>query len=343
MPFFASRTLLLLKIAAFFLAFILLSGIMVHAEHDPLKGLSGSPFTDPSEIMEMPDSWKKQPIMYDPSVGNVDLVVSLDQQMQYAYRPLIHKFAKENDLKIVVNAGTCGTSSGMLSRKAIDIGGFCCAPGVTDRLPGLRFHTFGISALALIVHPDNPVDNITIEQAQRIFMGKIHRWSELKTAKGAKGRNLPIQPVGRLHCKNRPGHWQLLLHDEDLFSQNLQEVGAISDMISQVAGNERAIGHEILWMTRHFQDKGKVKALKINGYNPGNSAHLVSGKYQLYRVFNLTTWQRGKDANPIAQKLVHYLMQQFNHLDEKFGLVPASQLRQAGWKFKGDELIGEPE
>jgi hypothetical protein len=316
---------------------------MVHAEHDPLKGLSGSPFTDPSEIMEMPDSWKKQPIMYDPSVGNVDLVVSLDRQMHYAYRPLIHKFAEENNLKIVVNDGTCGISSGMLSRKAIDIGGFCCAPGVTDRLPGLRFHTFGISALALIVHPENPVDNITFEQAQGIFMGEIHRWSDLKTGKGTKGRNLPIQPVGRLHCKNRPGHWQLLLHDEDLFSQNLQEVGAISDMISQVAGNERAIGHEILWMRRHFQDKGKVKALKINGYNPGNSAHLVSGKYQLYRVFNLTTWQRGKDANPIAQKLVHYLMQQFNHLDEKFGLVPASQLRQAGWKFKGDELIGEPE
>jgi ABC-type phosphate transport system substrate-binding protein len=323
----------LLKVVAFCLALILSSATTVHAGHDPLKGLAGPPFTDPSEIMAMPDAWKKQPIKYDVSSDNVDLVVSLDQQMQYAYRPLIHKFAEENNLNIIIHGGTCGISSGLLSRKAIDIGGFCCAPGLMDRLPGLQFHTLGISALALIIHPDNPVDNITLEQAQAIFMGKIHRWSELKTAKGTKGPNLPIEPVARLHCKNRPGR----------FSPNLREVGAIPDMISQVSANKHAIGHEILWMTRHFRDKGRVKSLKINGHSPDNPVHLLSGDYPLYRVFSLTTWEGAHDTNQTASKLVKYLMQQVEHLDEKFSFVPASRLRQSGWKFKGNELIGEPE
>ncbi len=256
--------------------------------------------------------------------------------------PIVQKYAKKHNLKIFVNEGTCGISAGMLTRKAIDIGGYCCAPGITDRLPGLRFHTLGIAPLALIVHPDNPIDNITISQARQIFQGEIYRWSELKTARGGKGANLPVQPVVRLHCKLRPGSWRLLLKDEDLFSPSLIEVGAIPDMISQVSANKRAIGYEVTWEVYRYKQKGRVKTLKINGYAPDELSHLLSGNYPLYRVYSLTTWEEEGVANPQAQKIVDYLLQQIEHLDSKFGVVPASHLRQAGWKFNGNELIGEP-
>jgi DNA-binding transcriptional LysR family regulator len=292
--------------------------------------------------MDMPDEWKRQPIRYDPSIGEVDLVVSLDQQMFQAFQPLIQEFARRHNLKIVVNKGTCGISSGMLARKAIDIGGFCCPPGITDRLPGLHFHTLGIAALVLIVHPDNPVDNLTIEQARQIFMGEIYRWSEIEIGDGRRGLNMPIQPIGRLHCKQRPGHWRLLLDNEDLFSPLIIEVGAIPDMILQVSNNIRAIGYETLWMVRLLRNRGKVKVLKINGYDPSDPVNLSSGKYPLYRVYNLTTWEGEGMTNPLAQKLVNYLLKQVEYLDSKFGLIPASRLREAGWKFRGNELIGEP-
>jgi signal transduction histidine kinase len=81
----------------------------------------------------------------------------------------------------------------MLSRKAADIGAFCCAPGITDRLPGLRFHTLGIAAVVLLVHPDNPVDNISIGQAREIFMGETIRWSEREAIKRLKAHSLTHQ------------------------------------------------------------------------------------------------------------------------------------------------------
>jgi hypothetical protein len=321
----------------------LLFGIAIEVHTDPLKDLHGPSFTDPSEILEMPDSWEQQHVRYDLSEKDADLVVSLDQQMYPALEPVIQGYARDRSMKIVVKNATCGISSGTLSRKSVDIGGYCCAPGLTDRLPGLRFHTLGIAALTLIVHTDNPIDNITVEQARRIFMGEIYRWSELETSEGRKGENLPIQPVGRLHCKLRPGHWRLLLDNEDLFSASLLEVGAIPDMITQISSNKRSIGFETLWMKRHFHEHGRVKVLKINGYDPKDSSHAVSGDYPLYRVYTLTTWEGEGIVNPLALKLVEYLLQQVEHLEGKFNLVPVSRLRQAGWKFHGNELIGEPE
>ena len=254
---------------------------------EPVDSIAGQAFTDSSEIMEMPEEWIKQPVKYEPSVGDADLVITLDQHLYPAFLPLIQEYAKVNGMKIFVNEGTCGISAGMLSRKTVDIGGYCCSPGITDRLPGLRFHTIGISALALFVHPENPVENITMEQARQIFAGEIYRWSELESKEGTKGPNLPIQPIGRLHCKLRPGHWRLLLDNQDLFSAALQEVGAIPDMISKVASNKRAIGYEVLWNASRYKDRGRVKPLKINGDSPDNQEALASG----YRVYNLTTWE----------------------------------------------------
>ncbi len=164
----------------FFISLLLLFETTILAEHNPLKGLSGPSFTEPSQILEMSEEWKKQSIKYDLSAGNVDIVVALDQHLYPALLPFIQKYAKEHNMKINVDEGTCGISSGLLSRKNADIGGYCCPPGLMDRLPGLQFHTLGISALTLLVHPANPINNVTIDQARQIFAGEIYRWSELR-------------------------------------------------------------------------------------------------------------------------------------------------------------------
>jgi phosphate transport system substrate-binding protein len=303
---------------------------------DPPDGLRGEAFTDPSKIQEMPEGWEERPIEHYTQVEKADLVVTLDQHLYPAILPLIQDYASQKGLKIVVTKGTCGISAGRLVGKSVDIGGFCCPPGKEDRLPGLRFHTLGIEPILLIVHPDNPVDDITMDEARRIFRGEIYHWSELG------GRNLPIKTVGRLHCKLRPGHWKLLLDNEDLFSPRLTEVGTIPDMITLVSSNRGAIGYEAFQMVRRYQDRWKVKVLKIDGLDPNDSGNLSSGEYPLYRILNITTWEGAHVENPDAQRLVNYLLEKVETLHDTFGIIPASALRKAGWKFEGDELVGEP-
>lgn len=272
-----SQKLLLIGGAITLLTVAILFWSTVKAER-PLRGPA---FSDLSKIQEMPEEWKKKPIKYDKENEGADIVLSLDQQMYPSLLSVVQKYAKEHNLRIFINEATCGISAGALERKSADIGGFCCPPTLTDRLPGIKFHSVGISSLALFVHPTNTIDNLTLEEARKIFMGEIKNWSEIKTPDGKRGPDIPIKVIGRLHCKARPSDWRLLLHNEDLFSPTMTEVGTIPDMISQVAQNPAAIGHEVILSAILHKDKGEVKVLKINGYSPYAPEALLQGKYPL--------------------------------------------------------------
>ena len=336
-------TMMVQKIIGVLMLYSFLSlSVNAYALHGQEELLKGPSFSSPDERMDMPESWKKQPVKHDLTNGKADIVVTLNQNYFSFMEPLIKMYAKEQGLRIVLNKGTCGISAGMLSNKTADIVGFCCPPGRTDRLPGLQFHTLGIVALALIVHPHNQLTNISLDDARRIFMGEKYRWAEVESGTGKNLPDLPIQPVGRLHCKLRPGHWRLMLDNEDLFSPGIMEVGAIPDMISQVGANENAIGFESIWMIRYLNENAMVRKLNLNGISPDSFGDLLSGKYPLYRVYNLTTWEEKGIGSPHADKLVKYLLKAIESIDSRYGLVPASSLKKAGWRFRGNELIGEP-
>lgn len=308
------------------------------------QGLRGPAFSDPGKQINMPDDWKQQPLTYEKWAENADLAITLDQHMYPALLPLINRYASVNNLKIAVNEGTCGISSGLLVRKAVDIAGFCCPPAEADRYPGLEYHTVGIGALAIFVHPENPVDNITFQQAQQIFQGKIHRWSELKTPEGTPGPDVPITTAARLHCKFRPGHWRLLLAEEDLFSVRLRTVGSIQDVMFEVYQDRNAAaGFETPYMAHHrYAQVSKLKPLKIDGYGPDRPEHVLSGDYRIYHVYNLAVWTGTGTRKKLAADLIDYLLKHSDEIEPSFGIVPSSSLRKAGWIFKGTELTGEP-
>ncbi len=330
-------TVMFIGITAF--SFLLLSA----GANDLKKGLRGEVFSDPAQKMTMEKEWIRKPIKHEKEARDADLVIVMDQDIYFTLLPLIQKFGRENNLKIVIKEGTCGIAEGMLAAKTVDMGGFCCPPGKQDRLPGLQFHTMGIVAITFFVHPENPVDNVSTAQLREIYSGKIYLWSEIKTQSSRPGPDLAIKAIGRLHCPKRPGHWRQLLDNEKKFSTRLYEVGSIPDMIAQVSASKDAIGWEVLTMLEKYKNLSRVKPLKIDGYSPNDSTALASLRYPFYRTYTLTTWEGKGVENKNAQRLVKYMKEEFEKLDaNRFGFVSASRLRKAGWKFSEDELVGEP-
>lgn len=310
------------------------------ADPSPLRG---DPFTDPRVQASMPQGWDAKPLVSEDWAKDADVVVVMDQDIFHTTLPFIEDYQRKTGLKIVAREGTCGIAAGMLARKSIDMGGFCCPAGKEDRFPGIRYHTLGIVGKAFFVHPDNPVDNLTREELRNIYRGNIHRWSEVRTGKGNPGPDRTIKAVGRLHCMERPGHWRLLLDGDKLFSPRLFEVGSIPDMITRVATAPNAIGWEVLSMVDRYKDRGRVKVLSIDGFRPNDPEALATLKYPFYRTYTITTWERKGMANKNAQALAQYLIAETETLNaERYGFVPASRLRKAGWKFLNDEVIGEP-
>ena len=314
-----------------FFSLALSAGLLFPSPSSGDQELRGPAFSDPS-IIHIPDAqWADKPIKYSDDNTDADLVVDMNQQLYPFLLPSIEEFAREEKIEVKVYEGTCGKAAGRLNRKEIDVGGFCCPPGKLDRLPGLRYHTLGISPLAILVNGANKVDGITLEQARQIFQGSITSWASLG------GTDDPISMIASLHCGKRPGHWRLLLDNENLFSTRFLEVGDMPDQIRLISSTPNAIGYETLWVASRFGEKAAVKGLKLNGIDPSDSS------YPIYRVFNVTTWQGEGLGNPHAAKLVDLLMRKIEEIGPSYGLVPASRLRKAGWKFEGAELVGEPD
>ena len=93
---------------------------------------------------------------------------------------------------------------------------------------------------------------------------------------------------------------------------------------------EQDVYHLILPLIRKY---AKEHGLKIA---------VQEGTCGIYRTYNITTWEGKGVENHRAKRLVEYLLKEVEHLDPKYGFAPASRLRKSGWKFKGDELVGEP-
>jgi ABC-type phosphate transport system substrate-binding protein len=290
----------------------------------------------------MPEEWKKQPIVYATWAEGADIAISINQQIIRPLTPVIEKYAKENGLNIKVNKDNCGISASHNKKKLVDISSLCCPAGEIDRLPDVKFYTIAISPLRILVNKDNPIEDVTLEQARDMFAGKISNWSNLKLPDGKDGPDIFVKPIGRLHCKSRPGHWKHILSDEEMFSMELNEVSSIVEMIYTVAKNPGAIGYEVDWMVKQNEFDDKVKSLKINGYDPDNVSHMLSKKYPLYRSYNLTIWENNENENPKAKKLVEYILKNIGSLDSKYNLIGSKLLKENGWKFLGEELVGEP-
>jgi len=324
----------------FFTVLFVLCGVAAAGAGDELK--TAKPFEYSSATLEATEEWKSKGILYEDWAKGADLTVSLDQHMYKTALPLIKEYAAVNNLDIAVKEGTCGISSGLLSRKAIDIASLCCPIAEIDRLPGLTYHTVALEAIGIIVNEKNPIEDLTEQQVRELFSGKVPRWKDLATKDAVKLPDLPVRPVGRLHCKTRPGHWRMILDNEDLFGENLEEVGTIPDMARSVSAYAGAIGHLRTWNYHVYGDMWKVKILKVNGIYPEDKEALLAGKYPYYSSYNFATWEINGRKNPRAEAFVDFLMKNIGRIDSPFVVVSPDELRKAGWKFNGDELVSPP-
>lgn len=283
-------------------------------------------------------------IKHEGWANEADLAITLDQHMYPALLDEIKEYGTRHKIKIAVRAGTCGVSAGALSNKTVDMAGFCCPPSEVDLTLAVDYHTIAIGAIAMYVNPENPINNLSMAEARGVFAGDITNWSSLKTSAGTPGPSFSILPVGRLHCKTRPGHWRLLLDNEDEFSLRLHEVGAIEDVFRQVEANPYSIGgFESLYMAQEiYPTKTQLKPIKIDGYAP-TPDNLLAGNYPLYFVFNITTWKNIGTKKALIDDFIGYLRDKVNDIDAKFGMVSFEKLRQAGWKISNDSVISPPE
>ena len=93
--------------------------------------------------------------------------------------------SRNSELSIVVSGGGSGTGINEATAGTVNIG-MSSRDLREEELRALNIYRVAYDAIAIIVHPSNPVTNLTMDQAKRIFMGEISNWSEVG------GNNAPI-------------------------------------------------------------------------------------------------------------------------------------------------------
>jgi phosphate transport system substrate-binding protein len=178
-----------------------------------------------------------------------------------------------------------------------------------EEVKGLNPFQIAIDVLAVIVHPSNPVDGLSLAQLQNIYTGKITNWREVG------GLDQPIMVLVREKSSGTRGAFdELVLAKQEPTAPALKAVVTAGDMAAAVASDPAAIGY-----VGFGNLEPTVKPVIIDKINPTKQT-ARDGSYKLVRPLLLLT---GPLTQPIAQVFIDFVLSPTGQqLVEQDGWVP---------------------
>ena len=214
---------------------------------------------------------------------------------------------------VTVNYNPTGSGSGItaVQEGTCDIGLSSRALKDEEKSAGLKETVLAYDGIAIIVHPDNPVSDLSVEQIAKLYTGEITNWSEVG------GADAEIVLVGREAGSGTRSGFEELTETVDKCKYR-QELTSTGDVITAVAQNPDAIGYASLASV-----KDSVKALKVAGVTPTEET-VKDGTYLIQRPFVLVT-KEDVALSPVAQAFFDYATKgQANDIITASGVVPAN-------------------
>ena len=195
---------------------------------------------------------------------------------------------------ITVGYNPTGSGSGItaVAEGRCDIGLSSRALKDDEKAQGLEETVLALDGIAIIVNPENPVKDLSIEQIAKIYTGEITNWKDVG------GNDAEIVLIGREAGSGTRDGFESITDTKDA-CQYRQELTSTGDVITTVAGNPNAIGYASLASV-----KDTVKALSVGGVAP-SEATVSDGSYAVQRPFVLVT-KKGVELSAAAQLFFDY-------------------------------------
>ena len=195
---------------------------------------------------------------------------------------------------VTVNYNPTGSGSGItaVQEGTCDIGLSSRALKDEEKSAGLKETVLAYDGIAIIVHPDNPVSDLSVEQIAKLYTGEITNWKDVG------GNDAEVVLIGREAASGTRDGFESITGTKDK-CQYRQELTSTGDVITAVSQNPDAIGYASLASV-----KDTVKALNVDGVTP-SEATVKDGSYKVQRPFVLVTVD-GKALSPAAQAFFDY-------------------------------------
>ena len=161
-----------------------------------------------------------------------------------------------------------------------------------EKAEGLKETVLAYDGIAIIVHPDNPVNNLDLETIAKLYTGEITNWKDVG------GNDAEVVLIGREGGSGTRDGFESITGTADKCRYR-QELTSTGDVITTVSQNPNAIGYASLASL-----KDSVKALTVGGVAPTEET-VKDGSYVVQRPFVLVT-KDGAALSETAQKFFDY-------------------------------------
>lgn len=228
-----------------------------------------------------------------------------------AFQPFAEKLAEQymethRDVNILVQGGgsALGIQSALSGTADIGMADLVHLPPEANTLHATVVAKDGIT---IIVHPTNPVENLTLKQIRNIFNGVIRNWKEVG------GPDHSITVVSR-----EAGSGTRSSFEEIVQNIHLTEDAIVQDsngtIRETVANDPHAIGY-----ISHGMVNEKIKPLRINNISC-TVEEILKGRYILVRpIFLLTQTQ---PQGEMAKFIDYILSEEGQNTIRTSGLIP---------------------
>lgn len=197
-------------------------------------------------------------------------------------------FEQENGgVTFTYNPTGSGTGIQAVSEDRCDIGLSSRSLKDEEKEQGLAETVLAYDGIAIIVNPENKVEDLDIETIAKIYTGEITDWKDVGGEAGE------IVLIGREAGSGTRDGFESITGTKDACRYR-QELTSTGDVITTVAGNPNAIGYASLASV-----KDSVKALAVGSVMPSEGT-VKDGSYAVQRPFVLVT-KEGRELSAAAQ------------------------------------------
>ena len=229
--------------------------------------------------------------------------------------PLVEKLAeanKEKNENIKVEVNQIGSSAGITNaiNGVSEIGITSRDLKEEEKAQKLEETIIAHDGIAVVIHKNNKVGNLTLEQVKQIYTGKITNWSELG------GDDAEIVVVSREDGSGSRDAFQEIVGFESVdLSKDAVVANGNGNIKTTVANNEQAIGY----VSFEYLDDS-IGQVMIDGVEP-TQEKVLEGTYSLSRPF-IMVYKEGSISGEGKEFIEFILSEDGQKIVSEAGAIP---------------------
>ena len=173
-------------------------------------------------------------------------------------------------------------------------------------------HVVAMDGVCVVVHPSNPVKELTTEQVRNIYLGKITNWKEVG------GSDLDIVAISRDTSSGTYETFHGLVMNKEEMGSKVEYVNSNPQAHARVKTTIGAVGYVGIG----FLD-ANVKALKVDGILPSRQT-ITTGQYPVARPLFMFTNGYPKLGSMTYKFCTFYLTETGQEIIEAKGFIPVT-------------------